>query len=295
MGMDNLFSTNTDGLDWLVRHGGSRFRLLIGDVLNPRDVAGAFQSAGAGCTVYNLAAQSSADPAAADPELTELVNLRGPRIVLDAAAEHGARAVVFGSSMRLYGPALPAHVNGATPLGVITDLSHLSKVYAEQLHAMYAHTRGLACGAVRLGLTFGVAPVMKRDYRFMTAPNKFCLQAARGEPLTVRPGGTLGLIHVSDAARALEAAARACSSGSSPVWNAVGDCLPIDAVARHVAAAAGERGLTAQLCVDGLSDEGEAVAGAWSGSRALDFRPQVDIRAGIEETLDHFQTTPTHR
>ena len=87
---------------------------------------------------------------------------------------------------------------------------------------MYATSRGLGCASVRFGLVYGRGPVMKTDYRFITAPNKFCLQAARGETLVVNESGLApqGLIHVEDAAAALSRRA-GCWAGEYLRANAV--------------------------------------------------------------------------
>ena len=288
VGLDNLFSTDTDALDRLVQTAGGLFRLHIGDVLNVADLDAAFAAAGPEPVVYNLAAQSSADPAAASDDLTELVNLRGPRLVLEAAARHGARAVVFGSSARVIGPNLPKRLAEPAPYGFVGDLSHLSKVYAEKLHELYAARTGLACASVRLGLTYGVSPVMKRDYRFMPAPNKFCLQAERCETLVVRGSGPVGLVHVGDAATALVTATELATSGQSPAWNAIAEARTIRSVADAVVRAAAQRGFDAIVEAPDLSDEECDVDLGPSALRDGGWSPIHSLEQGIAETLDHF-------
>src|SRR6266480_8127040 len=100
-------------------------------------------------------------------------------------------------------------VDECRPYGAFRDLSHLSKVYAEKLLEMYALTRGLRCLALRFGVAYGLSPVLKTDERFMTAPNKFCRQAARGETLAVFGGGRApaGWVQLADAVAATIAAA----------------------------------------------------------------------------------------
>jgi nucleoside-diphosphate-sugar epimerase len=288
VGLDNLFSTDTDALDRLVQTDHGRFRLLIGDTLSPADLDLAFEAARPEAIVYNLAAQSSADPTAAPASLTEEVNLRGPRLVLEAAARHRARAVVYASSARVLGPSLPALLTEPAPLGRIGDLSHLSKVYAEKLHEMHSASSGLACASVRLGLAYGLAPVMKRDYIFMTAPNKFCLRALRCEPLVVQLGGPVGLIHVADAAAALAAAAGLCRTGESPAWNAISDARTIEDVAGVVVAAAAERGFPVSVEARGQREPAPFVDLGPSALRAGGFVPRYSLEEGVLETLDHF-------
>ena len=118
---------------------------------------------------------------AAAPEFTEDTNLRGPRLIFETAAGQGAPPVVYASSFHVYGPAPQGNVGEHSPYGAIRDLSHLSKVYAEKLGEMFSMTRDLPVSPVRLGIVYGVGPVMKTDLRFVTVPHAFCLRALAGK------------------------------------------------------------------------------------------------------------------
>ena len=153
--------------------------------------------------MFHLAAQPSASIAAQQPELTERSNLLGARILLKAAKEREAR-VVFGGSFRVYGDELVgATVGEDAPYGKVGDLSHLSKVYVEQLARML----GVPFVSVRLGVTYGLSPIMKTTPALMTVPNLFCQRAANGEVLQVLEDRPMAFIHVDDAVDALLAAA----------------------------------------------------------------------------------------
>src|SRR5205823_10715014 len=124
---------------------------------------------------------------------------------------------------------------------------------------MYALTRGLRCLALRIGVAYGLSPVLKIDERFMTAPNKFCRQAARGEPLTVHGGGRtqVGWVHVADAARAsLAAAGHHGFTGYAPL-NVVGEVASLATLAQYVREVGAARGLSVRI--DGLDADGAAV------------------------------------
>ncbi|MHB0871370.1 MAG: NAD-dependent epimerase/dehydratase family protein, partial [Chloroflexota bacterium] len=195
VGIDNLFSTDPEAVRRLAGRPG--FLLVEGDVADEATVRRAFASGVAVDTVYHLAAQSSANPSAAPIRYTEESNLIGPRVVLEQACAAGATGFVFGSSLQLYGRRVEGLVDESRPYGPILDIAHLSKVYVEKLMEMFSHTRGLRCVAARLGLVYGLGPVMKTDPRFMTAPNRFAWQAVRGEPLRVDASGfyPTGMIH----------------------------------------------------------------------------------------------------
>src|SRR5256885_390241 len=131
-------------------------------------VAGAFKACGDDqpLTVFHLAAQPSAAMAAREPAVTERSNLVGARIVLEAARDRAAR-VVFGGSFRVYGDELVGQtVDETAAYGQVGDLSHLSKIYVEQLARMI----GGSFVSVRLGVTYGLSPIMKTTPAFMTVP-----------------------------------------------------------------------------------------------------------------------------
>jgi UDP-glucuronate 4-epimerase len=239
-------------------------------------------------TVYHLAAQASANPAAAPPSYTEATNLVAPRLVFEAGARHGARRFVYASSFRVYGDDLTGTVDEATPYGRIGDLSHLSKVYAEKLIEMLSVQHGVSSANVRLGVVYGLGPTMKTDPRFLTVPNLFCLRAARGEPLVVNPGANrpIGFLHLDDAVAALICAAEGPSEPGARAYNAVSEVLTVGEVADVVRACAAGRGLP--VVVEGAAP---APPERWSVSSALDplgFRPRRSMRDALDEVLKHY-------
>ncbi|HEY3062431.1 MAG TPA: NAD(P)-dependent oxidoreductase, partial [Chloroflexota bacterium] len=228
--LENFYSTPREAIG---AAGLGQVELIEGDVANASDVARAFDAAARSGTgelaVFHLAAQPSAAIAARDPELTERSNLVGARIVLEAARDHRAR-VIFGGSFRVYGDELIGQaVDESTPYGRVADLSHLSKIYVEQL----ARTIGGAFVSVRLGVTYGLSPIMKTVPEFMTVPNLFCQKAIRGEVLNVLEDRPIAFIHVDDAADALVAALD-CAGDSWQVVNAAPEVATIGQVARTV-------------------------------------------------------------
>jgi hypothetical protein len=168
-------------------------------------VAAAFDTLGehsTKTTVYHLAAQPSAAAAAREPELTERSNLSGARVLLQAAHARGA-TVVFGGSFRVYGDDLVGlSVDEALPYGRVGDLSHLSKVYAEQWHDRRAMCRSDPGHA-------GQSPIEDRASVHDRAEP--VLQArVRGRGVAGLEDRPMAFVHVRDAhgAEAAELAAR---------------------------------------------------------------------------------------
>jgi nucleoside-diphosphate-sugar epimerase len=284
LAFDNFSSTPRDAIANALP---PEIQLIEGDVAEPSHVARAFDAATRGhddepLTVYHLAAQPSAAVAARDPEQTERSNLVGARVVLEAARDRAAR-VVFGGSFRVYGDELAGHhVDESTPYGRVADLSHLSKVYVEQLARMI----GVAFVSVRLGVTYGRSPIMKTEPHFMTVPNLFCQRAANGDVLQVLEDRPMAFIHIDDAVEALLVAANRLATGS-PAWealNAAPEVATIGQIALTVQRIANARGRWVR--VHGAS--GAATFSVASKLDATGARPHRTLEDGLPHVLAYF-------
>jgi UDP-glucose 4-epimerase len=278
VGLDNFFSTDRAAIP-------SDVELVEGDVADPAAVSRALAATAPGdepLTVIHLAAQPSAAVAARDPATTERSNLIGARVVLEAARDRHAR-VIFGGSFRVYGDDLSGCVDEDTPYGRVGDLSHLSKIYVEQLGRMLG---GAFC-SVRLGVVYGLAPVMKStDPAFMTVPNLFCQRAVRGEALQVLEDRPLAFIHVDDAVDAL-LAARDRQAGSAETWevvNAAPEVVSIGELARIVQDIAQQHGRWVPVVGAGHAQH----APRFEVRSRLPFQPRHTLRDSLGEVFEYF-------
>src|SRR5205823_4164812 len=145
-------------------------------------------------------------------------------------------------------------------------------------------------------VVYGLGPVMKTDYRYLTVPNKYCLQAVRGEPLEVYAGAATptAFIHLDDACAALEAAAAAPWPAGFHVANAAGEVCTVPEVARVVAEAGAVRGLRVAAQDGGPSGSqgaGEAAARVVVRSRLAEcgWGPTRTLADSVGEMLDYFR------
>jgi len=293
IGLDNLFSTDREAIRRLEDRPG--FTFLEGDVADEGAVRRALTAGQRVDTVYHLAAQSSSSPAAASVGYSERANLVGPRVVLEQACAAGVSTFIFGGSIQVYGRDATGVVDESHPYGPILDISHLSKLYVEKLMEMFSITRGLRCISARLALVYGVSPVTKSDPVFMTAPNKFCLQVARGEPIRVNSSAfnPTSMIHVDDAARGLMTLAQWPRPGYSPV-NLLGETASVTQVARLVQELASHRGMVVTLeCPEGVPSQG-ALPEFRSAMAEIGFQPQRSLQRDLPAVLDHFLTSTQH-
>ena len=292
VGLENGFSTVPAVVTALAQEPG--FQLVRGSINSERSLeracAAATADGGSLDVVYHLAAQASAHPQAAPPSYTELTNLSAPRLVYEAAARHGARAMVYGSSFRVYGDHLTGAVGEDAPYGQIGDLSHLSKIYAEKLLEMLASQHPLPAISVRLGVVYGVGPLMKRDPRFLTVPNLFSLRAVAELPLTVHPSANrpIGFLHLDDAVQSLRVAGQlAVSDGQGArAVNAVSEVLSVGEVAAIVEREAVARSLSAQI--EGAGPLSSARWSVVSSLGAAGFRPACTMTESLGAVLDYY-------
>ncbi len=292
--LDNFFCTPREAVEAALPDGVT---LIEGNVAEPDDVARAFAALPQGpVTVFHLAAQPSASIAMRDPAVTERSNLVGARVVLETARDRRAR-VVFGGSFRVYGDDLGGtRVDETTPYGRVADLSHLSKIYVEQLARML----GVPFVSVRLGVTYGLSPIMKATPSFMTVPNLFCQRAVRGEPLQVLEDRPMGFIHVDDAADALLASAPLAESGWRAV-NAAPQVATIGEVARTVQRLAQTRG--AHVAVHGQAATEAATEipseapthPTFEVRSELALQPRHTLASGLVDVLDYFDDVRARR
>jgi nucleoside-diphosphate-sugar epimerase len=286
--LENFFSTPRSSLVGLTQR--ANLTLLQGSINRLETLRSAF-ARGPFRALVHLAAQPSAHPRAASARYTELTNLVGARLTLEAAIEAGVEVVVLGSSFRVYGDRLPAVVSESQAYGQVGDLAHLSKIYAEKLAEMLATSHSLRAVAVRLGVTYGVSPVMKTDPRFMTVPNRFAQLAAQGKPLTVHPtaAAPVGFIHVEDASSALMAALSAEWPERYRAVNAVSECVSVADLARLVQAEAQSRGIDCSVIGPAQADTMK-ISVETSLPPSL-FQPRRQLSETAGELLDYFLRT----
>ena len=197
---DNWYATERGQVAPLEERGA---RVETADIRSRGDIEGLLALDPA--RVYLLAAQASRPLAESDPDYTEETNVTGIRLVAEAIGARGGPAVVFGSSLHVYGTGLEGEVDATQPYGEQRDLAHLSKIYGELVLAMHARRAGADLAILRLGILYGPSPVEHARPESQTVVDKFRLLAARGAPLPVDDGGraALGVAHVDDVARIL--------------------------------------------------------------------------------------------
>ena len=195
--IDNLMTQRYCSLFNLPKEGNYRF--IEGDVTKI-DLSPLLQGAYA---LIHLAAITDAAGSFGKAEEVENNNYQGTQKVADACSKTGTRLIAL-SSTSVYGTQEKLVSEDCT-LDELKPQSPYAacKLKEEQLVTRLSKEKGLQSIICRFGTIYGTSPGM----RFHTAVNKFCWQAAMGQPITVwstaydqkRP-----YLDIVDARRALE-------------------------------------------------------------------------------------------
>lgn len=194
--LDNLSTQRYCSLFELPAEG--RYRFVEADLMTA-DLNAVFAGSD---VVIHLAAITDAAGSFAIRDQVERVNLHGTRRVAESCSRTGS-PLIFPSTTSVYGSQRDVVDEECAPHELRPQSPYAeSKLKAERFLQEMGASAGLRFVTCRFGTIFGVSPGM----RFHTAINKFCWQAAMGQPLTVwrtamdqhRP-----YLNVADAARAL--------------------------------------------------------------------------------------------
>jgi CDP-glucose 4,6-dehydratase len=282
--------TRQSGLDLLGLR--EEVELAEGDL---RD-AEAVRRAVSGCdSVFHLAAQTIVGVARESPLETLEVNVRGAWNVFEACREHGVARVVFASSDKAYGasPELPYRED--FPLRAANPYD-ASKAAADVIARSYAHAYGVPLAVTRFANIYGGG-----DLNFSRLIPETAIAVLEGRPPVIRSDGSpeRDFLHVDDAVSAYLAIAKTLDG-----QRARGEAFN----------AGGERPHSVREVVDLITETlGANIEPEYLGTGTPDgeidrqyvdstklreltgWRPGVDLRAGLQATLNWYATHPEAR
>src|SRR5437667_3413166 len=134
--------------------GEARYRLVEGDIRDPRLLARLFAEEGFDA-VLHLAARAGVRPSLSQPVLYEEVNCVGTLRLLEAAVAHGGPRFLFASSSSVYG------INSKLPFSEEDPIDRPISPYATtkragELHVFNAHhLHGLRAWCLRFFTVYG--------------------------------------------------------------------------------------------------------------------------------------------
>lgn len=270
------------------------------DVCDPDEldqVLRADPAAGGVDVVVHLAAAGAADRglvAGADENSARAirVNIEGFVHVVQAAARHGVRRVVWSSSTTVYGP---ARRYGSQP--VVEDVPlypttayGVTKAACEHLGPILASRLGVDVVSLRLPMVYGPG----RWYGGSQKPLVDLADALRTHsPVTVEAwAGPADWVHVADAADALVTLARAARPRHA--YHVVGHRGSLADLANALLEAAG-RPTTAQVSLTAAGTPDLPAIDDTALRRDTGFRPAyADAAAGVRSYMQDQQTSRRH-
>jgi CDP-glucose 4,6-dehydratase len=246
-------------------------------------------------SVFHLAAQAIVGDANASPIPTFQTNIEGTWVLLEACRQAGVERVVVASSDKAYGPheELPYTEDSALQPRFPYDVS---KAATDLITRSYWHTYGLPVAVTRFANLYGGG-----DRNFSRLIPETVTAVLDGRPPIIRSDGSpeRDFLYVEDAASAYLAVADALSAGK-----AGGEAFNAGWGRPHPV-----REVIDLICELGPGDVEPDYQGTGNPSGEIDrqyldstkireeigWQPQVELREGIQRTLDWYAAHPNVR
>jgi UDP-glucose 4-epimerase len=277
--LDNLrsgFQRNLDGLPCEFIEGSILDRTLVRRAVQGVDY------------VFHLAALVSVPESVQKPAECAEINTAGTSLLLEEAAQAGVKKLVFSSSAAIYGdnPVVPK-IETLPPEPKSPYAA--TKLDGERDCRKFADAGRLPTVCLRYFNVFG--PRQNPRSQYAAAVPIFIERALKNEPLTIYGDGaqTRDFIFVKDIAAAnVFFATRSPATG---IFNVAGGqritVNDLAATIRRLTGSASE----IQHAPERAGDVKHSVASV-EKLRAAGFAPRHDFRAGLQATLEFFQTCP---
>jgi UDP-glucose 4-epimerase len=261
---------------------GSPATLIEGDLRS----VDAIRKAMAGCGyVIHLGALGSVPRSISDPATTNAVNIDGTLNVLIAARDAGIERVVYASSSSVYGntPTLPKHEQ--MPFAPRSPYA-LSKVTGEEYGRIFSDLYGMCVVALRFFNVFG--PRQRPDSQYAAVIPRWIDAMIRGESPVIFGDGTQtrDFTYVRNNVEAILAASVAVGSNvAGCAFNiACGTRFSLLDLLAELNAALGTN-IQPVFADERPGDVHDSHATIGRASNAFAYRPSVDFRTGIKETV----------
>jgi UDP-glucose 4-epimerase len=234
--------------------------------------------------VSHHAAQHSVAISSRDPKLDADVNVMGMLNVLDASVKTGVKKVIFASSGATYGTPDRLPMSELTPQRPESPYG-ITKMVTEHYLRFYKNERGLDFTALRYGNVYGPRQDPHGEAGVVAI---FCGRMLEGKPCTIYGDGkqTRDYVFVADVARANIAAANGNANGAINIGTG------LETSVNELYHTLGTVGDVTRAPEYGPARPGEQSRSVISPARAgelLNWRPQVELANGLDQTFTYFK------
>ena len=246
--------------------------------------------------LFNLAGQTSHLDSMTDPQTDLDINASAQLSILEACRKANPQVrLVFASTRQLYGRPDYLPVDEKHPIRPV-DVNGINKLAGEGYHLLYSNVYGIRASVLRLTNTYG--PGMRVKDARQTFLGIWVRQLIEGDPIKVFGDGTQlrDFNYVDDCVDALLLSASA-DAAIGKVYNlGSAEVISLKELAE----------LMTQLVAGGrfevvpfpperkAIDIGNYYSDFSLIGRELGWAPQIDLRAGLVQTIEYFKTHRQH-
>lgn len=237
--------------------------------------------------VFHEAAQTSVAFSITHPRTTWDINIRGTKLLLNAAIKAGIKRFVFASSAAVYGNALPPLLEkmDAKPISPYGD----SKRMGELLMQEYAEKEGLETISLRYFNVFG--PRQSADSEYSGVISKFIkLMTQDTRPVIFGTGmQTRDFIFVNDVVRANMLALKAKKANGEAYNIATGKAISVNELVKTLNTVL-KTDLQPVFEPERKGDIKYSFADVSLAKKRLKFVAKTDLETGLRKTVEWFKS-----
>ncbi|HJZ69506.1 MAG TPA: GDP-mannose 4,6-dehydratase [Blastocatellia bacterium] len=269
--------------------GRDDFELIEADIADAAAMNELFRRRDFDCVVH-LAARAGVRPSLEDPLAYEATNVRGTFTLLEAARQHGAPKLIFGSSSSVYGINSKVPFSEDAPVANPISPYAATKLAGEAACHVYSHLYDLRVVCLRLFTVYGARQ------RPDLAIHKFAKLIAAGKPLPVFGDGTTrrDYTYIDDIIAGVVAAMRYDQSQFEMINLAGSQTVELRRLIELLEQALG-RPVTIDHQPAQPGDVPLTYADISKARRLLGYDPQTGIEEGIQKFVEWFQSQPHQR
>jgi len=259
-----------------------------GDIRDEAALAGALRGVE---VVFHQAAVASVQRSIVEPDVTHAVNLTGTLNVLVAAQRSGVRRVVFASSSAVYGDLPGSPKSESMPVLPLSPYA-AQKLAGEQYCWIWHSLYGLETVALRYFNVFGPGQDPLGEYAAVI-PKVITTVLSGGRPIIFGDGEqSRDFIYISNVVEANLRAAVMPAAVGRVINVGAGSSISLNHFIAQLGGVIGHE-IDPIYAAPRLGDVRESVADISRLRAALDYRPTVSFREGIERMVEAFAGRPS--